>query len=87
MSDKYTATEQRLLDVQHCINRLYKSDDGKFLMEFFDSLIGQYDFIPKDRLEVAEGARRLIVIKRQAMKLNPKQFLGWCRQKGSDFLS
>ena len=72
---------QRAIDVKNCIERIFKSDDGKYLMEFLEEFAGFESFLKPDMLQGYEGMRRLVILFKKATKLNGEDFINWCKRE------
>ena len=79
--------EQAFLDAKGCADRIFASDDGKFLMEFLEQMSGYSQPIPRATLEIQEGARRLVCMLKVMIKLKPDSAVKYFQQNGKNFLS
>jgi hypothetical protein len=81
MDRKLTAEEQYLLNVRDAAQRLFRSDDGKFIMEFLESTVG-WDFpLPDTSLQKANGARGIVCMLKNIQKDVPiDAFLNHCKE-------
>ena len=79
--------EQGFLDAKSAADRLFATDDGKLIIEFLEHISGYERPIPRARLEIQEGARRMVCMLKTMLKLKPDHAVAFFKKEGGTFLS
>ena len=79
MERKQSKEEQYLLGVRQSMQNVFKSEDGKNVLEFLESMTCYHYAMPKDCLDIGEGARRVTCLIKNFIKDTPEEmFLQHC---------
>lgn len=81
MERKPTKEEEYLLGVRQSMHNIFKTEDGKNVLEFLESMTCYHYAIPKDCLDIGEGARRVTcMIKNFLKEASDERFLQHCEE-------